>query len=93
MCGLHWGSALFFGRHGRGRLSLWRRLDYHGCVSLNSEYFEISSNGEPQIKLLILLYIMSLPEEAHNKLDLIISTAGNLNETVISLEKGFRAFE
>ena len=30
---LHWGSALFSGRHCRGRLSLWWRLDYHGCVS------------------------------------------------------------
>ena len=32
---------------------------------------------------------MSLPEEAYNKLDLIISTAGNLNEIEISLERGF----
>lgn len=89
---LHWSSALFSGRHSRGRLSLWRRLDYHGCVSQNSEYFEISSNGEPQIELLILLYIMLLPEEAYNKLDLIVSTAGNLNETVISLERGMISF-
>lgn len=83
---LHWSSSLFSGRHSRARLSLWRRLDYHGCVSQNSEYFEISSNGEPQIELLILLYIMLLPEEAYNKLDLIVCTAGNLKETVISLE-------
>lgn len=89
---LHWSSALFSGRHSRGRLSLWRRLDYHGCVSQNSEYFEISSNGEPQIELLILLYIMLLPEEAYNKLDLVVSTAGNLNETVISLERGMISF-
>ncbi|RVX21052.1 hypothetical protein CK203_002306 [Vitis vinifera] len=89
---LHWSSALFSGRHSRGRLSLWRRLDYHGCVSQNSEYFEISSNGEPEIELLILLYIMLLPEEAYNKLDLIVSTAGNLNEMVISLERGMIPF-
>ena len=36
---------------------------------------------------------MSLPEEAYNNLDLSISTAGNLNERVISLERGFMAFE
>ena len=91
---LHWSSALFSGRHSRGRLSLWRRLDYHGCDSQNSEYFEISSNGEPQVELLILLYIMLLSEEAYNKLDLYACTAGNLNlnEIAISLEKGMISF-
>ncbi|KAL6310938.1 hypothetical protein AAG906_024583 [Vitis piasezkii] len=56
-------------------------------LELNFRYFEVPSDGEPQIQLLILLYQVSLPEEAYNMLDLIISTAGNLNETVISLER------
>ncbi|GKV25406.1 hypothetical protein SLEP1_g34853 [Rubroshorea leprosula] len=76
---LQWGLSLFSSRYCRGRLSLWRRLDYSGCVSQNSEYFEISSDGEPQIELLVLLYIILLPEDLYRKLDLTTSTAGNTN--------------
>ncbi|KAG5528948.1 hypothetical protein RHGRI_029566 [Rhododendron griersonianum] len=79
---VQWSSSLFSGRHSRMRLSLWRRLDYGGCVSQNSEYFEISLNGEPQVELLILLYIMLLPEEPYRQLDLTVSTAGSLNESL-----------
>ncbi|KAE9449749.1 hypothetical protein C3L33_18353, partial [Rhododendron williamsianum] len=79
---VQWSSSLFSGRHSRMRLSLWRRLDYSGCVSQNSEYFEISLNGEPQLELLILLYIMLLPEESYRQLDLTVSTAGSLNESL-----------
>lgn len=79
---VQWSSSLFSGRHSRMRLSLWRRLDYGGCVSQNSEYFEISLNGEPQLELLILLYIMLLPEESYRQLDLTVSTAGSLNESL-----------
>ncbi|XP_057972514.1 uncharacterized protein LOC131160674 isoform X2 [Malania oleifera] len=77
---LQWGSSLFSGRYIRARLSLWRRLDYSGCVSQDSEYFEISPDGEPQIELLILLYIILLPEEEYNKLDLTLSTMGNFTD-------------
>ncbi|XP_015866763.2 ribosomal lysine N-methyltransferase 3 isoform X1 [Ziziphus jujuba] len=76
---LQWSSSLFSSRYSRARLSLFRRLDYSACVSENSEYFEISSDGEPQIELLILLYIMLLPEDAYCKLDITVSTAGNVN--------------
>lgn len=79
---LHWSSSLFSGRYSRARLSLWRRLGYSGCGSENSDYFEISSDGEPQIELLILLYIMLLPEDAYHKLDLTLSTAGNFNGSI-----------
>lgn len=89
---LQWSSAWFSGRHSRRRLSLWRTLDYQGCVSQNSEYFEISSDGEPQIELLILLNIMLLPEEAYNKLDLVVGAAGNSSETVFSWEQGMISF-
>ncbi|XVF14684.1 hypothetical protein REPUB_Repub09cG0082600 [Reevesia pubescens] len=71
---LKWGCSLFSSRYCRARLSLWRRLDFCGCVSENSEYFEISSVGEPQMELLMLLYIMLLPEDAYDKLDINIST-------------------
>lgn len=70
-----WSSSLFSARYSRTRVSLWRKLDYSGCVSQNSEYFEISSEGEPEIELLILLHIMLLPDEAYHDLDLRLSTA------------------
>ncbi|KAL5755381.1 hypothetical protein ACOSP7_023601 [Xanthoceras sorbifolium] len=75
-------SPLFSSRHSRARLSLWRRLGYSGCVSQDSEYFEITSDGEPQSELLILLYIMLLPEDAYHKLDLTVSTAGSQDDTI-----------
>lgn len=84
---LRWCSSLFSRRYGRARVSLWRRLGHSACVSQNSEYFEISSNGEPQIELLILLYIILLPEDVYGKLDISVSTAGNIlrsSETTLS---------
>lgn len=82
---LQWSSSLFSGRYSRARLSLWRRLDYSACVSQDSEYFEISFGGEPQIELLILLYIMLLPEDTYCELDIALSTAGNVNGPVAML--------
>ncbi|XP_042963334.1 ribosomal lysine N-methyltransferase 3 [Carya illinoinensis] len=79
---LQWSSSLFSSRYSRARLSLWRRLDFSGCVSENTEYFEISFDGEPQIELLILLYTMLLPEDAYYDLDLRVSTAGNFNGAI-----------
>ncbi|XP_027178350.1 N-lysine methyltransferase setd6 [Coffea eugenioides] len=73
-----WSSSLFSRRYHRRRLLLWRRLDYCGCVSQNVEYFEVSFEGEPQVELLVLLYIMLLPEESHNELDLLVSSMGNI---------------
>ncbi|KAL2532963.1 SET domain-containing protein [Abeliophyllum distichum] len=78
---LQWSSSLFSCRHSRRRLSLWRKLDYSGCGSQNSEYFEISFDGEPEVDLLVLLYIMLLPEEAYNELDLALSAVGNLKKS------------
>ncbi|XP_061369471.1 ribosomal lysine N-methyltransferase 3 [Gastrolobium bilobum] len=74
-------SSLFSDRHSRARVSLWRRLGYSACGSQNSEYFEISFDGEPQIELVILLYIMLLPDNAYQKLDLSVSIAGNYHES------------
>ncbi|KAJ6364885.1 hypothetical protein OIU76_029792 [Salix suchowensis] len=72
-----WSSLFFSSRFSRARLSLWRRLEYGGCDSQNAEYFEISSNGEPQIELLILLYIILLPEDTYRKLDLAVFAENN----------------
>lgn len=79
---LQWSSSFSTSRYSRSRLSLWRRLDYSGCVSQNSEYFEISSDGEPQIELLVLLYIMLLQEDVYHKVDHAISMASNKKEAV-----------
>ncbi|XP_031402076.1 ribosomal lysine N-methyltransferase 3 isoform X1 [Punica granatum] len=74
---LQWSSSSFSNRHTRARVALWRRLGYSGCESQDSEYFEISFNGEPQLELLILLYIILLPEDAHRVLDLAVPTKGS----------------
>ncbi|KAL5566330.1 hypothetical protein UlMin_029494 [Ulmus minor] len=76
---LQWSSSLFSRRYSRARLSLWRRLDYTGCADQNTEYFEISFEGEPEIELLILLYIMLLAEDAYHELDLALSNAREVN--------------
>ena len=55
---LQWCTSVFSDRHSRARVSLWRKLGYSACGSQNSEYFEISFDGEPQIELLVLLHIM-----------------------------------
>lgn len=55
-------------RHVRVRVALWRRLGCTGCSSQNSEYFEISVSGKPQLELLILLYIIHLSDEAYQRL-------------------------
>ncbi|KAK1300635.1 hypothetical protein QJS10_CPB13g00894 [Acorus calamus] len=56
-------------RQVRARHSLWRKLDFSGCVSQNSEYFEISSTGVPQLELLVLLYMFFLPEKQYEQLN------------------------
>lgn len=85
-----WSSSLFSYRYHRRRLSLWRRLGYCGCVSQNVEYFEVSFEGEPQVELLVLLYIMLLPEESYNELDLVVSSTGDIyRSTNLSLLEKF----
>ncbi|XP_065873786.1 ribosomal lysine N-methyltransferase 3 [Euphorbia lathyris] len=86
---LEWCTSMFSSRHSRARLSLWRKLDYSGCFSESTEYFEISFNGDPQVELLILLYIMLLPDDDYCKLDLAVSTATDHKEMIsmISSEK------
>lgn len=75
-----WSLSLFSCRENRRRLSIWRKLGYSGCVSEDSEYFEISFGGEPQEELLVLLYIMLLPEEEFHRLDLALSVTGEVKE-------------
>ena len=62
-------SMSFSSRHIRSRLSLYRRLGFSGCSSEDSEYFELSSNGEPQIELLILLFIIFSSEEDYEQMN------------------------
>ncbi|KAH1229967.1 Ribosomal lysine N-methyltransferase 3 [Glycine max] len=78
---IQWCSSVFSDRHSRARVSLWRRLGYSVCGSQDSDYFEISFDGEPQIELLSLLHIMLLPDNAYHKLDLSVSVAGNYDES------------
>lgn len=87
---LQWSSSMFSGRYIRSRLSLWRRLNFCGCDSQDSEYFEISSDGEPQTELLILLYVLLLSEAKYNTLDLRLSTVVKLDESLglVLLKKG-----
>ncbi|KAM7259488.1 hypothetical protein ACFE04_015229 [Oxalis oulophora] len=92
---LEWSLSLFSNRFSRARFSLWRKMDYSGFVSENSEYFEISFNGEPEIELLILLNILFLSEETYSKLDLSLSTTHQHNGNIgkILLDKEMSKFE
>lgn len=94
---LRWSSSLFSSRYSRSRVALWKKLDHSGCLAQNSEYFEISSDGKPEIELLILLYVMSLSEEEYNELSLGLSTPSTCNKLAgpvlsrkvrVTLEKG-----
>lgn len=75
---VQWSLSLFSCRQSRRRLSIWRKLGFSGCISQDSEYFEISFEGEPQEELLVLLYIMLLPEEEFQRLDLAVSVTGEI---------------
>ncbi|KAL6840226.1 hypothetical protein ACP4OV_030036 [Aristida adscensionis] len=63
-----WCTSTFSSRHARARASLWRNLGYSGCTSQDAEYFEISYDGEPQLELLVLLYIVNLKPDVYDKL-------------------------
>ncbi|XP_030462802.1 ribosomal lysine N-methyltransferase 3 [Syzygium oleosum] len=84
---LEWSNSLFSNRHSRARVAMWRKLNYSGCVSQDSEYFEISYKGEPQLELMILLYMMLLPDDAYNILDLAVSTEQDYNLDMLLSEK------
>lgn len=74
---LEWSHSLFSRRYSRRRLLLWRKLGYSGCIGENSEYFEVTVDGEPQVELLVLLHIMVFPEEAFHELDLLVASSCN----------------
>ncbi|KAK4433162.1 Ribosomal lysine N-methyltransferase 3 [Sesamum alatum] len=89
---VQWSLSLFSCRQSRRRLLIWRKLEYSGCVSQDSEYFEISYDGEPQVELLVLLYIMLLPEEEFHELDLALSATGEVKDTPTLCLLGKEAF-
>ncbi|KAJ0467586.1 putative [Ribulose-bisphosphate carboxylase]-lysine N-methyltransferase [Helianthus annuus] len=66
---LQWSSSLFSSRHTRSRLSLWKRLHVSEVPNQQIDYFEISSDGEPEVELLKLISIILLPEKAYNEFD------------------------
>lgn len=78
---LKWSSSIFSNRHTRARLSLWRRLNFCGCTSQDSEYFEISFDGVPQIELRVLLFIIFLPDNASEKLNCLVDSFAEADET------------
>ncbi|KAF8102060.1 hypothetical protein N665_0201s0349 [Sinapis alba] len=57
-----WSTSSFTSRYTRARLALWEKLGY------TSEYFEVSSTGEPETELLMLLNILLLPDETYKAL-------------------------
>ncbi|CAM8944388.1 unnamed protein product [Rhodiola kirilowii] len=73
-------SSLYTERYMRSRVALWKRLD---LARLETEYFEISSEGQPELELLILLYIISLPEEVNYLLELATSTGDASNKAKV----------
>ncbi|XP_068648406.1 uncharacterized protein [Aristolochia californica] len=85
---VQWSSSSFSKRYSRARLSTWRKLDWSGCVSQNSEYFEISSQGEPQLELLILLHIICLPEETYHVLNCTQGSSGEYEKSKNILFEG-----
>jgi hypothetical protein len=54
----------FTQRHFRRRVNIWRKTGCEPCSSEGSEYFEITADGRPQAELLMLLYIIHLPDPA-----------------------------
>lgn len=86
---LQWSETMFSARFYRARLSLWRKFGYSGSVSENCEYFELAFSGEPQVELLILLYIILLPEDTYHKLDLCVSTRKKLEGSIGMILSGW----
>ncbi|KAK9095889.1 hypothetical protein Sjap_021386 [Stephania japonica] len=82
---IDWSSSQFSSRYTRARVSLWRRFDCSGCVSQNCEYFEISSEGEPQLELLILLYVIFLLDGVYHKLNQMVPPSGDICKTISTI--------
>lgn len=76
-----WCFSSFSSRYSRARQSLWRQLNFSGCTSENSEYFEISFDGEPQTELIVLLYIIFLQEDAYEKLSRMVDSFSEADES------------
>lgn len=60
---------LFAKRHVRRRILLWRKTGCAPLVSQGSEYFEITYEGKPETELLLLLFIMHLPDDRSEDLE------------------------
>ncbi|VFR03122.1 unnamed protein product [Cuscuta campestris] len=78
---LQWSSSEFSSRHSRRRVSLWRKLAYSGCVSQDTEYFEISFHGEPQTELIILIYLLLVSDEVYDEAHLAVSTTCDVGKS------------
>lgn len=78
-------SSQFSKRYARSRLCLWRKLNFSGCTSQDSEYFEVSCNGEPQFELLTLLYIIYLNERSFDKLRAVVESLVNEDELACAI--------
>nr|GEW16587.1 ribosomal lysine N-methyltransferase 3 [Tanacetum cinerariifolium] len=82
---LEWSSSIFSSRHSRSCISLWKRLYQSEFPSQQINYFEISFDGEPELELLKLLFIISLPEKACNEFDISkVVTLSKKNTIVLS---------
>ncbi|XP_074576984.1 uncharacterized protein LOC141833437 isoform X1 [Curcuma longa] len=78
---VRWCSSAFSSRYCRARVSCWRKLNYLGSANQHCEYFEISCDGEPELELLVLLYIIFLQEEDYEKLGYTSDALVNLDES------------
>ncbi|XP_078182167.1 SET domain-containing protein [Carex rostrata] len=79
-------SSQFSKQYTKSRLSLWRKLNFSGCTSQNSEYFEVSCNGEPQFELLTLLYIIYLNEKSFDKLGTMVDSLVNEDDLSCAID-------
>lgn len=56
------------------------KTNFSGCTSQNSEYFQVSCNGEPQFELLTLLYKIYLNEISFDKLGTMVDSLATEDE-------------
>ncbi|XP_076916416.1 ribosomal lysine N-methyltransferase 3-like [Bidens hawaiensis] len=66
---LQWSSSIFSSRHRRTRLSSWKKLHISEFPNQQIDYFEISSDGEPEVELLKLMFIILLSEKDYNEFE------------------------
>ena len=65
--------VVFSERHARNRIRLWRRYGCMPCESQESEYFEVSASGKPDLELIFCLYIVHLSDHAFNAIDMSLT--------------------